>query len=125
MESYYFIHRWRPQRISYFLYIEKELQTLHRSFEDRSKRELFLLPERKNSLKVDRNVTRSLENVNKDYAICQEFASTQRKIKLTVQVAELRSNHLVQVNKKFFSNNLGILMVNRATHFCAASFVCN
>lgn len=125
MENYFLTHRWRPDDKCFAFYTEMELRTLHHTFGHPSIKALEMLLGPTNDSLFDGRTTQSLENIREDCRMGTEFGSTPRRFKLAVGLEELRFTQRVEVDIVFSNNRLVIHMVDGATHFCAASFLCN
>lgn len=52
-------------------------------------------------------------------------ATASYRFELTIESEELRFHHLVQVDTVFIHDGLVVHMVDQATHFLAALYLCN
>lgn len=125
MENYFLIHKWTREDSCFSFYNKIELRTLHRKFRQPFMRALHMLLRRANRPSFDLKITESLEKIKEHRKICNKLASSPRRFRLSVGSEELRFNHRVQLYTKFTEGRPVIDMVDKATHFCASSFLLN
>lgn len=65
----------------------------------------------------------SLKKVSEDCEVRRRVSSAPRRFELTVETEALSFNHLVQVDTMFIHGCPIVHMVDKETHFCAASFL--
>lgn len=119
----FFIHGWKIDDKYFAFYTEKKLGTLHpTSGHPTVMNWKWFCVMQMVSIQYE-NCLVSRENFG-GCRICAELASTPRRFKLTVGSEELRLNHRVQSDTMFLNGSTFIHMVDEATHFYTASFLC-
>lgn len=123
MVNFFLVYKWQPGVLSYALYTEKELRTIHRTFGHPSIKATTSLLKRASGDELDTKTRKSIEAIASACNICQRNAGTPRRFKLTVGTSGLRFNHSVQIDTMFIRSKAVLHMVDVATHFSAACFL--
>lgn len=122
MKNYFLIHRWSPEDLSYVLYTEWGLRSLHRTFGYSLVRALERLLERSYETNGDTRTLDLLRKITSDCEVCRKLTTAPRRFRLTVGTKDHRCNHYAQLDTMFIQGRAILHMVDEATVFMQQRF---
>lgn len=122
VENDFLIYRWSPDSA---LFTYGELLKLHRSFGHPSVSALHNVLKRARPDEYSPEIQKAIEHLTERCRVCTELGTKPRRFKLSIGAEDSRFNSSIAADIMYLVQKPALLVVDEATHFCAATFLRN